>query len=277
MRFYERQEVHHALAYLKLMAAPQDDGALLRVINMPPRGIGLTSVDKLQLHAKERGVSNFQAIETLTITGKAKQGFVDLKNIVENLRKDNNQGGSPVADRLKRLLEVSGLRQWYVDQIKAGKEPEERLENLEELVSAARGFEKEFPSGTMEDFLSVTALESSSNKVDKEDKEHVSIMTIHASKGLEFEAVFVAGVEQGILPNARCLEPPFLQEERRLMYVAITRAKTWLTLCVCHQRMKYGDTSECDPSVFVKELIKPKSLLQYAGMPHIGRALKLRD
>lgn len=275
MRFYERQEVRHALAYLKLIAAPQDDGALLRVINMPPRGIGLTSVDKLQEHAKSIGKSNFDAIETLEIGGKAKQGLKDLKRVVDELRAENT--GSAVADRLKTLLESTGLRQWYKDQIKAGKEPEERLENLDELVSAARGFEKEFPHGTMEDFLSITALESSSNKADKEDKEHVSIMTIHASKGLEFEAVFVAGVEQDIIPNARCLEPPLIQEERRLMYVAITRAKTWLTLCLCFQRMKYGDVGECEPSVFLKELTNPKKLLKYVGMPYLGRKLKLKD
>lgn len=272
LRFYERQEVKHALAYLKLMAAPEDDGALLRVINMPPRGIGATSVDKLQSHAKELKVSAFDAIESFEASGKAKVGFLEIKNIINDLRK-NFDNGQSVAEKLKYLLESSGLKKWYKDQIKAGKEPEERMENLEELVNAARGFEKEFPDGTMLDFLAITTLESSSNKANPEDKDHVSIMTIHASKGLEFEAVFVAGLEQGTLPNARCVEPDLIQEERRLLYVAITRAKSLLTLMLCNQRMKFGDIAMCEPSIFLKELKNKNKLFKYFGVKYIQREL----
>lgn len=276
MRFYERQEVKHALAYMKLMAAPEDDGALLRVINMPPRGIGATSIEKLQNHAKTMNCSVFDAIETAPITGKAKTGLAEVTKIVNELKK-GVPGESVVADRLKRLLNISGLRQYYIDQIKAKKEPEERLENLEELVNAARGFEKEFPNSSLEDFLSVTALESSSNKPDKDVKNTVSLMTVHASKGLEFEVVFIAGVEDGLFPNARCLEGDDLEEERRLMYVAVTRAKKDLTMCTCDSRMKYGEITECIPSRFLKEQKELKKMVNYKGVPYIGRSLKIKD
>jgi superfamily I DNA/RNA helicase len=277
MRFFERQEVKHALAYLKLMAAPQDDGAFLRVINVPPRGIGATSLEKLQEYAKANQMSCFDSLnQTPPLTGKAKKAAIDFHAQMMSLQQELNDIKG-VADKLKYLMNASGLRAWYQELIDADKEPEERLENLDELISAARGFEKEFPEASVADFLSTTALETSSNKTDKEEDDYVSLMTIHAAKGLEFEMVFFVGLEEGIIPHARCSEPSEEEEERRLFYVAITRAKTTLVLTVCDTRMRYGDTTDQKPSPFLKELGGLKELVSYTGLPNIGRALKLRN
>ena len=271
-RFYERQEVKHALAYLKLMAAPNDDGALMRVINIPPRGIGATSVEKLQKTAKEMGQSMFETIDLAKMSGKAKSGVEELKAVVLKLQEEK-QTSKPLGQKLKTLLEETGLIEWYKEQIEAGKEHEDRLENLEELVNAAVGFEREFPQGTMEDFLSITALESSSNKPEKDKNETVSIMTVHASKGLEFECVFIVGLEEGVFPNSRCMEEDLIEEERRLMYVAVTRAKKWLTLCVCAQRMKYGEMISSPPSSFLTEITNLTKLCDFYGQSSVRKGL----
>jgi superfamily I DNA/RNA helicase len=277
MRFFERQEVKHALAYLKVIASPEDDGALLRIVNTPPRGIGATSIEKVQEAARQTKSSFYDSIhDKMVLTGKAKTGLLSFKQMVEDLQGDMSNISS-VADKLKYLLNKSGLRAWYEEQIRLGKEPDERLDNLDELVNAARGFEKEFPNATISDFLSTTALETSSNKTDKEGEVYVSLMTIHAAKGLEFESVFFVGVEDGIIPNSRCLESPEVEEERRLFYVAVTRAKRNLVMTICDQRMKYGERSTQSPSRFLKELPKLKDLVKYVGVPYIGRNLELRD
>jgi DNA helicase-2/ATP-dependent DNA helicase PcrA len=279
LRFYERQEVKHALAYLKLLAAPEDNGAFSRVINIPPRGVGAQTLEELTYKAYDVYIPMFDMIKDdmdLKIQSKkAIQALKDFKKMIVELR-ETQHDGSPVADRLKNLLDRTGLKAWYEELVAAKKEPQERLDNLEELVNAARGFEKEFPNATLEDFLSTTTLEPAQNKPDKEgENDYVSLMTIHAAKGLEFASVFVAGVEEGVLPNPRCLDDAELEEERRLFYVAITRAKAWLTLSTCANRMKYGDTKEVDPSRFLTEL-PLKTLIKYEGPPKIKKELKLR-
>ena len=279
LRFYERQEVKHALAYLKLLATPDDNGALIRVLNIPPRGIGPGTVDWLLSESSLVLGSVFDFIKedmpNIGLPARGRAALLKFKTMMVGLRAEQHTG-SPVADRLKFILERTGLKAWYEELVADKKEPQDRLDNLEELVNAARGFEKEFPNATLEDFLAITTLETAQTKPDKEgEDDYVSLMTIHAAKGLEFAAVFVVGVEEGILPNQRCTaEKADLEEERRLFYVATTRAKAWLTLSTCVNRMKYGSTEEVEPSRFLKE-IPLKSLVKYEGTPKIKRELKL--
>jgi DNA helicase II / ATP-dependent DNA helicase PcrA len=277
MRFYERQEIKHALAYLKLMASPQDDGAFLRIINIPPRGIGLTAMDNYIPEVKQTE-SLYEALipERMTcVSKKSKEAFLSFRATIEDLKREFASGGLLLSEKVRMLMQRSGLVEWYKKLVAEGKEDRDRLENLTELVEAAKSFEEEFPAASIEDFLSMSMLESSANTPEKEgDTEYVSLMTIHAAKGLEFECVWVAGVEEGLLPHIRSVEEKNVEEERRLWYVAMTRAKTSLMLTVSESRESYYAVEASVPSSFLKELPRGSSLFDYEGSPGIKRKLK---
>ena len=264
LRFFERQEVKHALAYLRLIANQDDDTAFLRVVNFPTRGIGARSLEALQVEARQLNSSLYNAAASLT--GKAGTAVGQFIRLIEGLRTETT--GLTLPEVIDHLLDRSGLRQQYQSE----KDGQDRLENLEELVNAAATFaedpealhniDRETGEATslLADFLAHAALEAGEHQAGDQD-EAVQLMTVHSAKGLEFSAVFIVGLEQGLFPHENAMMArDGLEEERRLMYVAITRARQRLYLCHAQTRMLHGQTRYCLPSSFLDEL--PEALLQ---------------
>mgnify|MGYP000279388949 FL=1 len=264
LRFFERLEVKHALAYLRLIANQDDDTAFLRVVNFPTRGIGARSLEALQVEARQLNSSLYNAAASLT--GKAGTAVSQFIRLIEGLRVETS--GLTLPEVIDHLLDRSGLRQHY----QAEKDGQDRLENLEELVNAAATFaddpeaahniDRETGEATslLADFLAHAALEAGEHQAGDQD-EAVQLMTVHSAKGLEFSAVFIVGLEQGLFPHENAMMArDGLEEERRLMYVAITRARQRLYLCHAQTRMLHGQTRYCLPSSFLDEL--PEALLQ---------------
>ncbi|ASK27664.1 UvrD-helicase domain-containing protein [Neisseria chenwenguii] len=266
LRFYERQEIKHALAYLRLAVNPDDDNAFLRVINVPPRGIGARTVENLQTASGEQGVSLWQAACNAGAKATKVAAFVRL---IESFR--NQIGQLNLAEIMVGIVKDSGLIEFY--QTQKG-DNQDRLDNLDELINAAVEFKPEesnfeiLPENAAADpafpvlaFLSNAALESGENQAG-EGEEAVQLMTVHASKGLEFNAVFLTGMEEGRFPSEMSLaERGGLEEERRLMYVAITRARKRLYITMAQQRMLHGQTQFGIVSRFVEEI--PPEVLHY--------------
>ncbi|HYT47944.1 MAG TPA: UvrD-helicase domain-containing protein [Burkholderiales bacterium] len=253
LRFFERAEVKHALAYLRLVASPDDDNAFLRVANFPPRGIGARTIEQLQDAAKQNRSSLFAAAD-----GKA--GV--FKKLIEDLR-DQTQN-LPLPEVIEHVVAKSGL----VEHYKTEREGAERIENLEELVNAAAAFTdeaREAESGETVDpltaFLTHAALEAGEHQAG-EGQEALQLMTVHSAKGLEFDVVFLSGLEEGLFPHEQSvMERDGLEEERRLAYVAITRARHRLYLSHAQTRMLHGQTRYNIPSRFLQEI--PEALLKW--------------
>lgn len=247
LRFFERQEIKHALAYLRLIHSPDDDGAFLRVINFPARGIGAKSIESLQ---SEAGSSSLW-----DAAKKKGKKFGDFVGLVESMQAECRDAS--LADTVETVLERSGLKSHY----RMEKGGEERLENLDELVNAAALFESE--GNPLAEFLSHAALEAGERQSGEGD-DAVQLMTIHSAKGLEFHAVFVSGLEEGLFPHSNSRnEAGGLEEERRLMYVALTRARRRLYLSCAQSRMLHGQTNYNIPSRFLNEI--PPELIQPVG------------
>jgi DNA helicase-2/ATP-dependent DNA helicase PcrA len=276
LRFFERQEIKHALAYLRLVASPDDDGALLRVINLPARGVGARSLEQLQEAARMRGVSLWQAACSTPLAGKAGSGVAAFVQLIERMRTDCL--GLSLREMVGAVIESSGLKAYYEPE----KDGSDRIENLDELVTAAAGFEAEggFPTadqaGTeaaqltdesaeprlrvLNDFLAHASLEAGEHQASA-GAEALQLMTVHSAKGLEFHAVFISGLEEGLFPHENSLnEPAGLEEERRLMYVALTRARRRLYLSFAQSRMLHGQTRYNIASRFLEEL--PEELVR---------------
>ena len=256
LRFFERQEIKHALAYLRLMENTDDDNALLRIINFPTRGIGARSIEQLQEAARMNNASLFDAAAR---AGGKVTAFVAL---IEALR--NATADLPLPEIMEHVLVHSGLVAHYESE-KASpskrREAEERLENLNELVTAATLFVHENEDDSLTSFLTHAQLEAGEHQAgDQEDALH--LMTVHAAKGLEFNAVFITGLEEGLFPhqNSQNVDGG-LDEERRLMYVAITRARRRLYLTFAQSRMLHGKVSYGMASGFLREL--PEELLHW--------------
>lgn len=260
--FYERAEVKDVIAYLKLALNPFDDIALLRVINTPPRGIGKTSLDELTARAKDLGVSLWEAIAVVTdpasnvkanLTPRAKEAFWGFKRVIENLQKsaaDAANSEKKVSEVVIAAIDDSGyslmLRSENTDEAEA------RLENLEELVNAAVDYDKSDELG-VRDFIDHAALSSDTDKFDQNAP--VTLMTIHMAKGLEFPIVFLVGLEDGIFPHSRSVnDEKELEEERRLAYVAVTRAEKVLYVTHSMRRRVYGEEIAAEPSQFLNEM-----------------------
>lgn len=267
LRFFERQEVKHALAYLRLIANPDDDTAFMRVVNFPTRGIGARSLEALQAAAHTANSSLYNAAASLT--GKAGTAVAAFIRLVETLRQET--ASLPLPEAVEHVIERSTLRQHYLGE----KEGQDRLENLDELINAAANFAREFAGGeitldgtpvngddlgaVLAAFLQHASLEAGDHQAGAEE-EAVQLMTVHAAKGLEFDVVFISGLEQGLFPHENAvMEEGGLEEERRLMYVAITRARKRLYLAHAQTRMLHGQTRYCLPSKFLEEL--PEELL----------------
>ena len=266
-RFFERAEIKNALAYLRLIYQPHDDASFERVINIPPRGIGNKTVETIRNKATSSAISMWQAAQILIASNSlaaraanALSGFIhlitDWQAVIHDLSLDS------LTDQ---VVQTSGLMLMY--QQEKGEKGRTRIENLEELVSACKQFDPaDFehedlptPQNALEAFLVHAALESGEAQADL-DSDCIQMMTMHASKGLEFPAVFISGVEEGIFPSARSIDEGNLDEERRLCYVGITRARQQLYLTYAETRTLYGNTEAKRPSRFISEI--PETLLK---------------
>jgi len=240
--FYSRKEIKDLIAYLRLIHNSDDDMSLLRVINTPKRGIGLKTLKNLDVKAELNGTSLFDAIDS----GKElefKQLILDLKKVSEHLT---------LTELVDRILDVTGIKKEYEDEHSL--EADIRIENLEEFKTITKTFEEREGVISLEDFLLEISLVSDVNEY-KDDKNRISLMTVHSVKGLEFDYVFVIGLEEGIFPHINSLmDNAELEEERRLCYVAITRAKEKLHLVNARTRTIYGKESSNPPSRFLREI-----------------------
>jgi len=270
LRFFERAEIKHALAYLRLIAHADDDTSLLRVVNFPPRGIGARSLEALSDGARARGSSLAAAIPE--VKGRAGAALAAFAALLEGLR---TAASLPLTELIAEVIERSGLRAHYQSE----KEGEERLANLEELVNAAESFVRESQSGgdgvagpaatVLDAFLAHAALEGGEHQAGS-DEDAVQLMTVHAAKGLEFNMVFICGLEEGLFPHENASQrSEDLEEERRLMYVAITRARERLYLSWASERLLHGQWRAGLPSRFIGEL--PPALLKWLSPVEEGR------
>jgi DNA helicase II / ATP-dependent DNA helicase PcrA len=259
LKFYDRREIKDIIAYLRAVMNPSDTVSLLRVINTPRRGVGQTTIDNLQNAAHQLGVPLWEIIndETSvnTVAGRSAKGVLSFAGIINKWREEIET--RPVVDIVTGIIEDSG----YVQELQTQGTDEalERVQNVQELVNATLQFQEENESPTLDAYLSSTALSSDLDNL-QEGKEAVSLMTLHASKGLEFPVVFLVGLEAGLFPSYRSLNDPLaVEEERRLCYVGITRAQELLYLSHARERRLYGSREPAVRSQFIGEL--PPELL----------------
>ncbi|MFZ5512804.1 MAG: 3'-5' exonuclease, partial [Pseudomonadota bacterium] len=261
LRFFERQEVKHALAYLRLIANPDDDTAFLRVVNFPARGIGARSLEQLQDAARARASSLYGAVPHLA--GKAGAAVGQFVQLLGRLKEA--AAGLALPEIVEAVLDSSGLRAHY----QAEKEGQDRLANLDELINAAANFVAEEADASLASFLAHASLEAGEHQAGEGD-DALQLMTVHAAKGLEFDVVFVSGLEEGLFPHEQSiLEDKGLEEERRLMYVAVTRARKRLYLSYAQTRMLHGQSRYNLPSRFLEEI--PEGLLKWLTPKAGGR------
>jgi DNA helicase-2/ATP-dependent DNA helicase PcrA len=262
IKFYDRKEIKDILGYLRLIANPNDDISLIRVINVPKRGVGNSSLDKIAAFAASYGISLFDALNSIDLIGlspkitKACREFRDLINGYSQM-----QEFLSVTELVEEVLEKSGYR----DMLKAEKtiESQSRLENLEELLSVTKNFEEVNDDKSLVGFLTDLALVADIDKLDDEGKpaDSVVLMTLHSAKGLEFPVVFLIGLEEGVFPHSRSLmEEAEMEEERRLAYVGITRAEQDLYITNAQMRTLFGRTSMNAASRFINEI--PDDLIE---------------
>jgi DNA helicase-2/ATP-dependent DNA helicase PcrA len=268
-RFYERREVKDAVAYLRAVVNRTDEVSVRRVLNVPKRGIGDTSVARIEAWATAHGTSFTDALGHAAeagVSGRALSGIAELVGLLEKLRADEEAGTGPAA-LLERVLTDTG----YLAELQADGsiEAQGRAENLGELVGTARQFEEAAADAgepaTPSAFLESVSLVADADELDP-DESSVVLMTLHTAKGLEFDAVFMIGMEDGVFPHLRSLgEPDELEEERRLCYVGITRARRRLHLSHAWSRMLFGSTQYNPPSRFLKEVPEQLTALIESG------------
>lgn len=292
LRFFERQEVKHALAYLRLMDNPHDDTSWLRVVNFPTRGIGARTLEQLSDMARENNTSLFRAVPYMS--GKGGTNLARFAELIQQMAHEAQILSLP--ELVEHVVHHSGLLAHYQND----REGADRLENLQELVNAAAAFVAEenfdsLPAGRIADdrepttadgldvaatmsplaaFLTHASLEAGENQAEA-GQDAVQLMTVHAAKGLEFDSVFITGVEEGLFPHENSLlEAAGVEEERRLMYVAITRARERLYLTLAQSRMLHGQTRYAMRSRFLEEI--PEEHLKWLT-PKEGRAAVRED
>lgn len=253
-KFYDRKEIKDVLAYLRVLYNPFDDLSLLRIINVPKRSIGATTVAKLQEYARANGTSLFMTLTQLhlinSIKGKTKEKLEEFGILIFTLVSEMEN--RTVLDILESILDRTG----YLAQLEESTDPQDqaRAENIGELLSVAKDFQDTNPSGTVEDFLEQVALVNDVDSFEQEEAK-VTLMTLHAAKGLEFPIVFLCGLEEGLFPHSRTLmNPGEIEEERRLAYVGITRAEKELYISNATTRTVFGRTSSYLPSRFIDEI-----------------------
>ena len=261
-RFYDRREVKDLVAYLRVLANPADEVSARRIVNVPRRGVGDASVEKIASYARQHELSFAAALvfsDDAGVSGKAAKGVASLRGLLEDLRRMLEAGVGP-----GELVVAVAERTGYLADLEAEDtvEARGRIENIAELSGGAAAFD------TLDEFLESVALVSDADDLGG-DESRVSLMTLHTAKGLEFPAVFLVGMEDGVFPHLRALDDPLqLEEERRLCYVGITRARSHLYVTHAWSRTQWGSTSHAIPSRFLSEL--PEELVEDVG-PDVGR------
>lgn len=274
LRFFERAEVKHAMAYMRLIANAHDDTALLRIINFPTRGIGARSLEQLQESARAQDCSLWQA--AINKVGNGQVGAKGIEGFVGLMREIINQAyGVSLSEMVELVTQLSGLKTHYEND----KEGEDRIANLEELVTAAVAFSNQDfgnhhnvdeEADLLTQFLNHASLEAGEHQADV-GREALQLMTVHAAKGLEFHTVFISGVEEGLFPHEQsAYENGGLEEERRLMYVAVTRARRRLYLTYAQSRMLHGQVRYGIPSRFVDEI--PDALIKRLNSKPVAKS-----
>ena len=264
-RFFERKEIKDTLGYVRLAVNPDDNDAFLRVVNYPKRGIGASAVAEVALAAERNGISYLEVLKRgglLSATSEKKLSkFAAVTEAISSALKEMN----PV-DFMQYVITGSGLE----DALKLSEDPEDRnrYENIEGLVDAVRNFEEDNPEAGIADFLQSVSLVSDSDGMDEEN--YVTIATVHAVKGLEFDNVFIIGLEEGIFPTASAVANGDVEEERRLMYVAITRAKRRLYALSAYSRFRFGKVESNPKSRFIAEMRGDKASVRVTGAYFAG-------
>ena len=256
-KFYERKEIKDAIAYLRLIQNNSDNLSFKRVINEPKRGIGKTSIDKIEEISLQNGIPMYQVLKEADNYGLGRV-LVAAKDFIQIIDELNQKKDMPIDELITDVLNKSG----YVTALENERtiEAQSRIENLEELLTVAQEFEKESADSSLEAFLESVTLSSDIDSMEDSD-DTVTLMTLHSAKGLEFNVVFLVGMEEGIFPGYQSIsDPTELEEERRLFYVGITRAKEILYLTCTKHRKIFGSTSYNGLSRFIKEI--PNELLE---------------
>ncbi len=257
LKFYERKEIKDTISYLRLIQNPSDNLSLNRIINEPKRGIGKTSLDNIASIAKQANTSMYEIIKNAEQYGlnRVYSNSREFVNFIENIRAQKDE--MSISELIKKILKDSG----YMAALENEKtqEAENRIANLEEFLNVAIEFEEESAENGLSDFLEGITLSSDLDNME-ETEESVTLMTLHSAKGLEFPVVFLVGMEEGVFPGYKSIvEQKELEEERRLCYVGVTRAKEKLYLTNSKQRTTFGSTTHNPPSRFLQEI--PKELL----------------
>ena len=260
LRFYDRKEIKDVLAYLRVIANPNDTISLKRIINTPRRGIGKATIDRLELAARELNTPLWQILSddtsVQTLAGRSAKPVLAFAKMLKQFQTQVED--LPASQIVQSVLDESS----YLTDLRSQDTDEalERVQNVQELYNAVRQFEEENEETTLPQFLANASLASELDNLDEQQQQKVSLMTLHSSKGLEFPVVFLVGLEQGLFPNYRSMEDPkAIEEERRLCYVGITRAKERLFLSHARERRLYGNREPASPSLFLGEL--PRELL----------------
>lgn len=274
VNFYQRKEIKDILAYLKTVANGVDDLSVLRIINVPKRGIGATSMGRVTMFASEHGMSLYSALREARMVpglGKAVEKIGRFISQIECFRAMAQSEEYSIQDLIEAILEETG----YEEELKAEGEieAETRMENIQELINKAAAYEEDSQHPSLDEFLEQVALVADIDNVDSSE-DRVTLMTLHSAKGLEFPKVYLAGMEDGLFPGMMAVssdDPTDMEEERRLCYVGITRAKKELVITAARKRMTHGETRYCKPSRFVEEI--PAELLKEERLePVLGSA-----
>jgi ATP-dependent DNA helicase Rep len=255
--FFARAEVKDVMSYLRLLANPDDDAAFLRVVNVPRREIGATTLEKLAGHANQRGVTLLAACSDLgleqSLSGKGLKRLRDFAEWVGEFHRRAEQDHT--VDTVRGMLRDIDYEGWLRDKSSDKKVAERRMKNVLELVDWLDNLHKKDPDRTLADMVNHLALQDILDQQNEEDtSEQVRLMTLHSAKGLEFPHVFLVGMEEEIIPHRTSIDEDNIEEERRLAYVGITRAQRTLTITHCAKRKRYGEVVTCDPSRFLDEL-----------------------
>jgi len=259
IKFYDRREIKDLIAYMRIIQNPVDELSIARAINIPKRGIGIKTIEKIKNYSYENNITLYEGIKLVSekesFSKKVNKGLKEFVNLIEDFREDLYE--KKVSILMEDVLNKTGI----IDELKLDDtlESRSRIENLREMISAAQEFEKNSETGLLKEFLEEFSLKSDADNVD-ESLDSVTLMTIHSAKGLEYPIIFLVGLEEGIFPSIRSInEDNDVEEERRLMYVAITRAEEKLYLTHAQVRNMYGKTSCNLVSRFIEEI--PEKLL----------------
>ncbi len=264
-QFYERKEIKDILAYLNLFVNPEDEVSLLRVINTPKRGIGSVAINNLNEISIKNGVSLYQTLLDYNniddIPPKAKAGIKDFLDIIEKYHDiftvDKNALEKPkLYDNINKFLDEIAYHNEILNSSDTKEQGSKKMENVESLMNGILEYEKGNKNASLKNYLDRILLMSMEENNDEENKKGIMLMSIHSAKGLEFPYVYISGMEEGILPHHKSSSEKEIEEERRLCYVAMTRAKKHLTLTYCLSRTKMGKKVECSPSIFLEEMQK---------------------